>query len=61
MTQQPTHEVVDFGPGPVDQTLDYPFAGTEAECIAWIEANGLVRPDGESQHCIQEVIPDEEK
>lgn len=33
----PTHQVVDFGPGPEDQTLGYPFEGTEQECFDWLD------------------------
>lgn len=34
-----THEVVDFGPGPKDSIVGYPFCGTEEECGRWIEAH----------------------
>jgi hypothetical protein len=55
----PTHQVVDFGPGPIDQTQGYPFEGTEDECVAWMEANQIDRPDGEGRYAIQD-IPDDD-
>ena len=53
-----THEVVDFGPGPLDDTRGYPFAGSESECSAWLAQNQETRPTGESRYAMQE-IPEE--
>lgn len=52
-----THEVVDFGPGPKDETLGYPFRGTEEECSTWITAN---QPSGRDRFALQE-IPEEKR
>lgn len=53
-----THQIVDFGPGPQDETQDYPFEGTEAECAAWLDAHGQTRPDGTPRFGMQEIPPD---
>jgi hypothetical protein len=55
----PTHEVVDFGPGPIDETQDYPYAGSEAECFAWLDAH-QVTIDGRDRFAMQ-VIPDDDE
>lgn len=55
-----THEVVDFGPGPVDMTEGYPFAGTEDECNRWIDNHEAEYPNkrsGSPRLCIQ-MIPE---
>ena len=49
-----THQVVDFGPGPVDHTLGYPFEGSESECSIYIEQNQTSRKDS-SQLCLQDI------
>lgn len=54
-----THQVVDFGPGPEDHTLGYPFEGTEELCGRWIEAN-LVNGVREDRYAIQEIPQDQE-
>ena len=64
---KPTHQVVDFGPGPQDHTLGYPFEGTEEQCSAFAaEANANypnVRPTSEERErfCLQEIPEDDER
>jgi hypothetical protein len=51
-----THQVVDFGDGPQDTTLGYPFEGSEKACENWIIANGYERStDGKSRFGVQEI------
>lgn len=53
-------EVIDFGPGPKDETADYPFQGTEQECIEWMAANQETTiVDGQERYrfVIQETSP----
>lgn len=48
-------EVIDFGPGPEDKTLDYPYVGTEEQCSRWIESrDDMTRPDGTNRYAMQE-------
>jgi len=58
-----THQVVDFGVGPKDETLGYPVEGTEAECEKYAEELNAnypnMRTDGRSRFCVQ-LIPDTE-
>lgn len=51
----PTHQIVDFGPGPQDHTLGYPFQGTEAECISWLERHQEVRTNETNRYCLQDI------
>ena len=53
----PTHQVVDFGPGPVDCST-YPFEGSEPACEAWVDAHKEGRRDGRARYGVQ-AIPEE--
>lgn len=55
----PTHQVVDFGLGPVDQTQGYPFEGSEAECSRYVEDHQETRTDNEPRFAIQPIPEDE--
>lgn len=61
---RPTHQIVDFGPGPQDQTLGYTVEGTEEECERHAEELNAscpnLRMDGGDRFCIQEIPDDEE-
>jgi hypothetical protein len=50
-----THEIVDFGPAIVDQTLGFPFQGTEQECSAWLGENQEYRVDGTHRYAMQGI------
>ena len=56
-----THQVVDFGPGPLDCTRGYPFEGTEQQCSEWLDKHQQPRPDGKGRFAIQEIPPDPEQ
>jgi hypothetical protein len=49
------YQVVDFGPGPQDETQGYPFEGSEAECSAWIAEHQEMRADGSLRYGLQET------
>jgi hypothetical protein len=53
-----THQVVDFGTGHQDETLGYPFEGTEQACSAWIDKNQQ-ECYGRDRFALQEVPGDE--
>jgi hypothetical protein len=55
-----THEIVDFGPGPGDNTQGIVFAGTEQQCSQWIKDHSdMLRSDGEIRFGIR-LIEDED-
>ena len=60
---KPTHQVVDFGPGPQDQTLGYPVEGSESECEQYADELNAnypnLRSDGGARFCVQ-AIPAED-
>lgn len=49
-----THQVIDFGPGPQDRTLGYPFEGSEDECAAWLDAHQQ-STNGRDRFAMQEI------
>lgn len=53
------YEVVDFGPGPRDETQGYPFSGTERDCAAWIVRHQAVRADGTERYAMQRIDEEE--
>ena len=54
-----THQVVDFGVGPKDETLGYPVQGSEQECEQFAEELNAnypnLRTDGRDRFCVQEI------
>jgi hypothetical protein len=50
-----THEVVDFGDGPLDETRGYPFSGNEPACSEWVNRHQKIRPDGANRYAVQEI------
>lgn len=52
-----THQIVDFGPGPQDETRGYPFEGTEAECEAWLDVNQVTCSCGHRNRYAMQEIP----
>jgi hypothetical protein len=48
-----THQVVDFGPGPIDSRVGYPFEGTEVQCSDWIDQRQETR-DGRDRYALQQ-------
>ena len=56
---KPTHQVTDFGPGPVDHTQGYPFEGSEKECSNYIDKHQTSRKDS-PQLCLQDIPEDED-
>jgi hypothetical protein len=54
-----THQVIDFGSGPSDTTLGYPFEGTSEECFQWLAENGEIRSNGTSRYGVQYIPIDE--
>jgi hypothetical protein len=57
--EPPTHQIVDFGPGPTDETIGYPFQGSEAECVAWLERHQEVRADETNRYALQDMADTE--
>lgn len=49
-----THHVVDFGPGPVDETRGIEFTGSEHDCSEWIEKHQQIKDGGAPRYAIQE-------
>lgn len=54
-----THQIVDFGPGPEDNTQGYPFEGTDDECLEWLDEHQETDQFGRSRYSIQEIPWDE--
>lgn len=50
---QDMYEIVDFGPGPQDQIVDFPFGGTEDQCSDWLTRNQMIRADGSKRFALQ--------
>ncbi len=56
----PTHQVVDFGPGPQDVTHGYPFEGSERDCAAWLKQHQETT-NGRDRYALQAIPLDDEE
>lgn len=55
--RMPTHEIVDFGAGPVDETQGIVFEGTLEQCEEWLDQKQVTRSDGKPRFMMQEIGP----